>query len=116
MPVFLKLDGVEGESRAHDGEDLLIVNNGDGSDFGPAATADTLVFETGAEPAASTPKLQEACATGTFYPSEELSLNYIEVEWTYEPLDARDDAGIGDPTTATDDVFIDGNIITAENF
>lgn len=32
------------------------------------------------------------------------------------PTDADDRAGIGDPTTAADDVYIDGNIVTAENY
>ncbi|MEM0909279.1 MAG: hypothetical protein AAGJ94_18085 [Pseudomonadota bacterium] len=76
MPAYLRFEGLEGESAnmPDGGSDLLIVNNGDGSDFMEGATA------------ASSPMLAKLVSNGRHYHDEDspsfetISFNFIEID------------------------------------
>ncbi len=104
MPIYMKIDGVDGSVSARDS------------------------FEFTGTPAvdASTPKLMEAIADGTVYPDDGAVDDLSGGEGGEEAIVFVGGYGAAsyqyanettyDPVYAHDDVIVDGRIITAENY
>ena len=102
-------------SAGQDGNDLLIVNNGDGSDFLEGQDGSDLLIVNNGDGS------DAASAGGSSALSRDGAVIFItdSVEAGDDDSSSRDEFSVGESGTTTaadDDVIVDGNIITAENY